>query len=281
MARFIHPQDPPRRHGAFTLVELLVLLATLAVLAALLLPALARTDDHGARVVCTGNFRQLGMAGIMYAGDNRDTLAYPNWDGGANGSPPGWLYWVGADAALGATIPSPYGATAPYALLSAGVGAWKTGTWYTYVNNYHTYLCPVDVESRDYLLPAAALGRQNKLSTYVMNGAVTGYPGSGYGTPCKISDAWNPACYLLWEPDENSSGLGNPGAFEYNDAANLPSASEGLGRLHSPNGGEIMSVDGAVKFVPTQAWRSQVVQPGSGPGGRTLAFWSTGAGNGH
>jgi prepilin-type N-terminal cleavage/methylation domain-containing protein len=59
------------RHG-FTLVELLVVLAIVAILASLLLPALARAKERGRRAVCLSNLSQLLKACTMYAMDNED-----------------------------------------------------------------------------------------------------------------------------------------------------------------------------------------------------------------
>jgi prepilin-type N-terminal cleavage/methylation domain-containing protein len=51
----------------FTLIELLVVIAIIAVLMAILLPALNRVKEQGKRAVCLSNLRQLTMAWIMYA----------------------------------------------------------------------------------------------------------------------------------------------------------------------------------------------------------------------
>jgi len=63
-----------RRGGGFTLIELLVVIAIIAILAALLMPALERAREGGRRAACAGNLRQLGIGLTMYSDAHQQFL---------------------------------------------------------------------------------------------------------------------------------------------------------------------------------------------------------------
>jgi prepilin-type N-terminal cleavage/methylation domain-containing protein/prepilin-type processing-associated H-X9-DG protein len=80
-----------RRAAGFTLLELLVVVAIIAILGALLLPALGRGQEGARRVRCLGNLRQLGLATQLYW-DDHDGRAFRYRRGMVDG---GDLYWFG------------------------------------------------------------------------------------------------------------------------------------------------------------------------------------------
>ena len=66
---------------AFTLTEMLVVIAVIAILVALLLPVLSAARERGRRVKCINNLKQTGIALQLYADDHADQLPGPIWQG--------------------------------------------------------------------------------------------------------------------------------------------------------------------------------------------------------
>jgi prepilin-type N-terminal cleavage/methylation domain-containing protein/prepilin-type processing-associated H-X9-DG protein len=117
-------QSNPGRKVGFTLIELLVVIAIIAILAALLLPALAKAKDQAKTTQCLSNMKQLQLCYIMYVGDNNDRLP-PNESEGTSDTTTN--SWVSGDAQTDTTTSNI-----------------ENGLLYPYNQQVMIYVCPSD-----------------------------------------------------------------------------------------------------------------------------------------
>ncbi|MGH7950673.1 MAG: prepilin-type N-terminal cleavage/methylation domain-containing protein [Limisphaerales bacterium] len=118
-------ESKPAANTGFTLVELLVVIAIIAILAALLLPALSSAKEKAWQISCLNNHRQLALAWSMYKDDNHGLLAIDDPIGGDS-----YPSWVHGNMAI------PVEAT--------NVTLIQSGLLYDCANSPGIYHCPAD-----------------------------------------------------------------------------------------------------------------------------------------
>lgn len=193
---------------AFTLLELLVVMAVICALAALLLPVLHRATQAAKQTVCVGNLRQLQQAWWMLTDDqagelprNREDYFFARWQGVP-------VSWVLGDARID------------------GLDSIHKGTLFPYLKNEHVYRCPGDHAVRE----CPPLHNPPRTRSYALNwrlaSEIGGYLEEGLFTPVgsftirqpdERPRHWNLAAVLkpagVWTFVDTSTGTIDSGVF--------------------------------------------------------------------
>jgi prepilin-type N-terminal cleavage/methylation domain-containing protein/prepilin-type processing-associated H-X9-DG protein len=164
-----------KRKRGFTLIELLVVIAIIAVLMAILMPALNRVKEQGKRIVCESSLKNLQLCWIMYADDNDGKIV--NGAGGfhynasgatVSANDPGIVErsWVGQG--WGANWDQPNAATVGTLTDREKKIAIEEGALWEYTKDYGVYKCPT--------------GRRGEAVTYSVVDAMNGLIRTGTAT---------------------------------------------------------------------------------------------------
>ena len=224
-----------RHRAGFSLVELLVVIAMMALMAALLFPVLDKGKRNALAAYDLNNFKQTMVGMQMYASDNDDFLPQPGWGTAVA------CWAAGPNIPLGGHPASYQNYTN---ILAQQLVSFTRGQLYSYLKNVKLLQCPADN-----ILNLAFLQRNIYISSYVWNAAILGFPSFSQQSPSPTFHLrqFSPQAILEWEADETRP-------FCFNDFSNDPD--EGVSRRHD-NGPTVGRFDGGAERLPLNQFVAQ------------------------
>ena len=171
-----------RRRG-FTLIELLVVIAVIAILAAMILPALAKAKDRAKTIACNSNLRQWGLALRMYMDDNGDGIPHDGMPQTA--APPPWNH--GSYSPGDSLQPNAWFNLLPEYVAERPLSAYTTNATNKAESNSHIVPFPGE-QGKIYECPAAQM---SVADFAILDGAPPGPPTTPHGADGFFSYAMN------------------------------------------------------------------------------------------